>query len=526
MNVNAKSLIAKGYFPRELPPPFTTAPLAGFCSTSAAQLPVDRTWTEASRHNLARLNGYRRPLRVPNPRSFLLLADVLEANWATLDSHFKSQQIAISRPVVTRTAERAIRPRFRLGEAPKLRTKHWRGQRFVLNSDVGQFYPSLYTHSIPWALHKKAVVKATLKKGVGKGKQKKSASVGDAIDDALRCGSSGQTIGIPIGPDSSFVAAEIVLTAVDELLGARMPRLRAWRYLDDYEAAFRSRAEAEEAPGHLEGALGDFELVINPFKTHIRELPQPFNQTWAQEILAFPVRQGSPRQTQTDIIALFSKAAEIAKHHAGALRYTLRICASHAISSKMWNAFQGLVWSAVSAEPTTMPVALDLLAMKSLEIQRPINKEAAADVIEAQILTNAPLRNGSEVAWALWAAVRFEVSVSAQAASAIVLMEDDFVALTALYAASEGRFSAQLDTGPWETLIDHDEVLLHPHWLLAYEASGQGWLSSAVSRVTVDDFFGVLHKQGVRFFDPTLVRRPFTGAAGPLPGGTFPDEYL
>jgi hypothetical protein len=31
---------------------------------------------------------------------------------------------------------------------------------FVLISDVSQFYPTLYTHAIPWALHGKAYAKA------------------------------------------------------------------------------------------------------------------------------------------------------------------------------------------------------------------------------------------------------------------------------------------------------------------------------------------------------------------------------
>src|SRR5207248_321442 len=99
-------------------------------------------------------------------------------------------------------------------------------------------YPSLYTHAIPWALHTKPVAKAN-----------KGKTDGDKIDKAVRDCSSGQTIGIPIGPDTSFVVAEIVLTAVDAAIRTKLPLFRGFRYLDDYEAAFVSRAEAEEAQG-------------------------------------------------------------------------------------------------------------------------------------------------------------------------------------------------------------------------------------------------------------------------------------
>ena len=52
---------------------------------------------------------------------------------------------------------RALQPALRLGELPKLRPRRWRGARYILKTDISQFYPSVYTHSIPWALHGKAI---------------------------------------------------------------------------------------------------------------------------------------------------------------------------------------------------------------------------------------------------------------------------------------------------------------------------------------------------------------------------------
>jgi hypothetical protein len=201
------TLVRKGYLPRELPPTFTTGQFADLFKAGAVE--GDAKWTECARHNLARVGGFRRPLKVPNPRSMAHIASVLAAHWELVAQHVNTNTFSISRPVLTRTAERAIRPKYRLGEAPKLRARYWRGQRFVLYTDVGQFYSSLYTHSIPWALHTKEHAKANINK-----------TDGDKIDAALRAASGGQTVGIPIGPDSSFVVAEVVLTAVDAALRA------------------------------------------------------------------------------------------------------------------------------------------------------------------------------------------------------------------------------------------------------------------------------------------------------------------
>src|SRR5262249_18352337 len=134
---------------------------------------------------------------------------------------------------------------------------------------------------------------------------------------------------------------------------------------------------------------------------------------------------------------------------------------------------------------------------------------------------------GSEVAWALWAAVSLGVGLTASAAAAIGSIDDDFVASIALDANSRGLFPAgALDTTGWETLIDYDEVLFGADWLLAYEATHKGWARSAAPRVAADAFFSVLQGNGVHFYDPQPRRKLFTGPAGPLPGGTLPESYL
>lgn len=505
----------KGYFPRELPPPFSTAELASLLEGDPTALPRDGARTQCVRHNLARPGGFRRPLQVPNPRSFVRLADELEAQWPAIRAHIRGHDFSVSSPVVTRTLERAVRPRFRIGERDRLRPRDWRGQRFVLRTDVSQFYSSLYTHSIPWALEGKQKAKRNLGK-----------TASDSLDKAMRNVSDGQTMGVPIGPDTSFLAAEIVMTAVDKSLASKLS-LRGHRYLDDYELAFTTRAAAEEAQALLEDALAEYELAINPTKTEILELPQPFHERWTHELSTFTVRCGTASQTIADLIALFSHAAAMSRMRAGPLKYALlRSREIDIADEEVWGAFQNLVWSAVSAEPTTMATALDLLAEKS-EGEFEVDMDAAAEVIEALISTHSPIRNASEVAWGLWAAIALGVEMTEHAAKAVTALEDDFVALLALDASSRGLFSGrQVDCSNWETLTDYDGVLSGRHWLLAYEGGVRKWLTAPARRVTRDPFFKVLKKRRVQFYDTDPSRSPFTGAAGPLPGGLVPDEYV
>src|SRR5205823_1732682 len=135
-----------GYFPRELPPPFNTHDLADSLKANPL-LPFGGSATDCVRHNLLRHDGTRRPLKVPNPRSFIGVAQEFEKHWALISTHLRRSPsgpvrntwTVLSRPVVTRSWERAFRPRFKIGERPKYRAFLWPTSRFVLTADVSQY---------------------------------------------------------------------------------------------------------------------------------------------------------------------------------------------------------------------------------------------------------------------------------------------------------------------------------------------------------------------------------------------------
>lgn len=513
--IAAADLIERGYFPREIPPVFNPADLAALVRQPPPGMPTpSKQWTACTRHNLARSGGFRRPLGIPNPRGFLPLADVFESNWLEIANHLYVRRFSRSRPTIYKNAERALSPRLAFGELSKVRVRTWRGCRYILKADISQFYSSLYTHSIPWAIHTKATAKA-------RKRQRQKALAGDRIDEAMRNICQGQTVGIPIGPDTSLAAAEIVLTAVDDLLHQELGGLRGHRYIDDYEMPFTSLAQAETALVALEGVLADFELSLNPHKTAILELPQPILDHWVGEMSTFPIRQQKALPMLSDTIAYFSRAFEIASRGGhGAIRYALLRSRTLRVRRQGWSTFEGLILTSATAEPSTMPVVVDLLNYHSKRLRVSVDKDAVAEVLESQIQRHAPMRNGSEVAWALWAAVSLDVDLSSDAATAVSAVEDDLVALLALDAQAKGRFpSGGLNTTLWDSLASAPDALFGEHWLLAYESAGQQWLPGGASAVAADPFFSVLDGAGVRFYDTSPQRKPFTGPAAPLPGG-------
>src|ERR1700687_1690558 len=102
------------------------------------------------------------PLKVPNLLSYYHLAELISANWAVLKAKTWTERFSASRPHLMNKSSRAVVPRYSRRELPRLRALRYRNSRYLLHTDINQFYPTLYTHTIPWAIHSKASCKAAL----------------------------------------------------------------------------------------------------------------------------------------------------------------------------------------------------------------------------------------------------------------------------------------------------------------------------------------------------------------------------
>ncbi|MBI1493180.1 RNA-directed DNA polymerase [Halocynthiibacter styelae] len=71
---------------------------------------------------------------------------------------------------------------------------------WLVRTDITRFYPSIYTHSIPWAAYGKERVKSGM--GCYKG------SFVDQMDVLVRACNRNRTIGIPIGPETSRIVVD------------------------------------------------------------------------------------------------------------------------------------------------------------------------------------------------------------------------------------------------------------------------------------------------------------------------------
>ena len=188
------------------------------------------------------------------------------------------------------------------------------GKFYRVKADIASFYPSIYTHSIPWAV-------------VGRDNAKINSNGQlwyNELDEAQRDVRRNETQGIPIGPATSHIISEFILSKVDEALGD----YTFVRYIDDYECYCETREEAEDFILKLEQELRNYLLSLNPKKVMVEELPIAYQDQWVT-VLRNNIpskRQLSPR----DIMSFLDLAVDLQKHYpeGSVLKYATRTLAN------------------------------------------------------------------------------------------------------------------------------------------------------------------------------------------------------
>lgn len=135
---------------------------------------------------------------------------------------------------------------------------------YLFHTDISDCYGSIYTHSIPWALHTKEVAKE---------RRDDDGLVGNRLDGMLQKMSHGQTNGIPQGSRLMDFIAEVVLGYADlklfrELKRQEITDYKILRYRDDYRIFTNNPQEGEKILKHLTEVLLDLNMELNPDKTY------------------------------------------------------------------------------------------------------------------------------------------------------------------------------------------------------------------------------------------------------------------
>lgn len=291
-------LLDHGLFAEKLPSYLTTAGLAEAIGTwldSVIDEPDEKKLKNKLNdraHDFIRFSVLRdinvpRHFGIPHPEAFALQALAIRKYWPKISKHNYKLKPPVSRLHVRRLSGGRIfelnykgSRRFELEEED---SKWLAGQTHFVKVDISACYPSIYSHAIPWALHGKTKAK---KDSTLLGRAGQPPLEGNLLDITTRNLSDRQTKGILIGPHSSNLVSEIILTRIDDDL-RKKGYIRVRRYIDDYEYFASSYADAENFIRDLGLLLRDYELSVNEQKTSISSLPQPLEEQWRRELNRF-----------------------------------------------------------------------------------------------------------------------------------------------------------------------------------------------------------------------------------------------
>lgn len=161
------------------------------------------------------------------------------------------------------------------------------GFKYILKTDIKNFYASIYTHSIAWAVHGKRRIR--------RGNERNNYKlVGNRLDKLFQGANDGCTNGIPIGPAVSDLVAELILSAVDTDFSKKIgDDVLAVRFKDDYRILAKSEESGRKAIKQLQSSLREFKLELNEDKTTISTLPDGLFRPWVSEYHA-----ANPNPTQ------------------------------------------------------------------------------------------------------------------------------------------------------------------------------------------------------------------------------------
>lgn len=500
-----RSLLGRGFLPRELPPiisSFSFGEAAASLSTSASV--KAKEWSAPAQFSIVRAGGLRRSLSIPNPQAQFRLARLVEQHWDALNAHCQASPYSISTPIPhVANNQRALTPKQRFFSKPIERLSRRRGALYVLHSDVAQFYGSIYTHSIPWALNGKTVTKSVLHTG-GLG-----AVLGNDLDVAVRSGQEGQTVGLPTGPDTSLLLAETLMSAVDLMVKSALgPRLVAGlRYVDDFELYFRSRAHAEDGLGALETACRHFGLSLNEAKTEISALPLDLEAQWRSSLHQVNLRTATDELLANDLVAFFNVAFRHRREspNESVMSYALQKARSLVQGPRSGAVLADVALASLQFESAAFPYAIEAFA--DLDRQSVAwDRSAVAGVLNRLVREHAPLEHGFEVSWALWAIGVLALRLDARAAKAVAAMQDNVSLLVYLSLTELGLVSKPEAPARFSMLESSTVAQRTDDWLLAYESTRQGWL--AVPGVLADPFMSQMLKAKVSFLTGFGLGRP------------------
>ena len=539
--MDVEKLISKGYFPKELPPCFTSEIYGPKCTRIISEILAQESTEQNSYVNdptaLSGLSGQdlneekirrkrefknrlaysdpalfdipkaglsRNIVKITNPLHQGKLAIEIVANFNDLELLFDKSKFSFSRPFEedeTSEGKRAVKHKS-FSEFKEISIVESFSFPIELRTDISKYYPSIYTHIIPWITFG------------GKERYKRNRALanndptkvqniyGDQIDSKQQWCQNQQTMGIPIGPDTSLIIAELIASHIDQLLAKFLKRKKidflGYRYYDDYRLYFKTELDAQVALTELKKNLYDFELKINDKKTSIQHANNELDNEWSIQLKTFYFRP-SPKDQKDDLWNFFSLAFRMANLYPedSVLKFAINKFNFVRIEKENWDFFEALLFRLALQETSTLPaVAKILITYKSI-VDKNNLKAFCSEIINRHF----EREHDFELSWALWILLKFDIQPLKKTYEKIFSTKCVASNLIALNLFEKNNRISNIDKSNLESLFSLSN-LNTKYWLIVYETIYKNWLTNVPSSIIDEHFyFKKLKDNSIYFYE-------------------------
>lgn len=557
MKPTIESFLQRGYFPKELPPPFNTlsfgtkyskikkeweAILKNPSSTlkqkadeskenyKERKLNFSKSFKSDQRYisslclrySISKGKLSRRYVGIPNPLNYLYLSEKIIDAWDDIIYIINLSKYSQSKPIYQSEFNKRTFRTSSLGvsEFVKKTLEASYDKKVELKLDLSKFYPTIYTHSISWALLGKEKAKEIYNKSEKEFKALiESGDVNailynkaNEIDIKMRNCQGKQTIGIPIGPDISYIIGELINSRIDIYLNNHNPNLTGCRYYDDYYLYTNTIKEAEDTFKYIQSKLHQFGLDINEGKVRIRKYPFEFEEKFSSELSQFSFTKRFDYSIKLYFNIIWKFAEENPENTGQIFRYALKIFAPSTIDRIIvpqtgWNTFENLLLKTIILDPTILNIACNILELYK-EFINDKSKTKLQNIIDSIFREHIKTNQHLEVSWALWICKKFSLTIDREVGINIIKMRDAISCLILLDIIHNTPQLVEIDAALLKELSDlnssfTNNSLTEEGWLLVYEGTKKGWLSRA-DLIEENIFFSLLKKNNIEFYDSSF----------------------
>ena len=331
----------------------------------------------------------------------------------------------------------------------------------------------------------------------------KEKLLGDEIDEMCRNAQEGQTIGLPIGSDTSHIISELIGTAIDiELIAELGEKPAGFRYVDDFILFFSSRDKAEKALAILTSIISNYELEINASKTKIIETKDLVEESWRYSVKKLTISHEIKKQ-RDDIHNYFSSIFSLEKKYKdeSLAKYSMKQLSSIIIKKDNWNILESYLLKIAYSFPNTIEIVSRILATYKFYDYK-LNKENIKRFIDSMLSEHSNSSHHNEVCWLLWLAKELKISITEQNVSNIYNMGSSACTLILLDMMHKKIIKKSFFPLKERKKYASHEKLNQPSWLITYEAGKRKWLGNKdIEFLKKNKEFNILIKNNVSFYN-------------------------